>query len=208
MADSKKQGGCGCCGFIFFGLLFLLIALIGAGLYFYFSSANNLRRYASSEPAALPPAESSPQLYAPARQRFDQFFSSPSQQSLTLSGPELNALLTQAPELKCLQKGVVATLHENSAELNCSVPVNLPFFSGRYFNYTLYLRPSLRGEDIELQVFRIDREGKQLGSNELRDFRISVEHSADLMLSGLNKMQLDRSIRDIRIENGNLIISR
>jgi hypothetical protein len=208
MADPRRQGGCGCCGFLFFGFLFLLLAMIGVGLFSYWSGADKLRKFASNTPVALPSSGANRSLYAPARHRFDQFFSNPAQQSLTLSGAELNALLTEAPELKFLQKGVVATLRENSAEINCSIPVNLPLFSGQYINYILSLRPSLRGEDIELQIFRIERDGKQLNAEELHEFRNSVELPADIVLSSLNKIQLDRSVRDIRIENGNLVISR
>jgi hypothetical protein len=208
MADARQKSGCGCCGFLLFGSLFLFLVLVGAALFSYWSCSTQLRKYASNSPVVLPSTGSNRSLYTAARRRLDQFFSSSSQQSVTLSGAELNALLTEAPELRFLQKGAVATLRENSAEINCSVPVNLPLFSSQYINYLLYLRPSLRGEDIELQVFRIDHAGRQLNAEELREFRSSVEHPANLILSGLNKVQLDRSIRDVRIENGTLVISR
>jgi hypothetical protein len=208
MADSRQKGGCGCCGFFLFGSLFLLLILVALALFSYWSGIGQLRKFASSAPVALPSSGINRSLYPIARHRFDQFFANASQQSLTLSGAELNALLAEAPELKFLKKGAVATLRENSAELHCSVPLNLPLLSDQYINYILYLRPSLRGDDIELQVFRIDHDGKQLTALELHEFRDSLEHTANMILSSLNKMQLDRSIRDIRIENGTLVISR
>ena len=208
MAASNRGSGCGCCGIFSFGVGFLLLVLMAIGVFFYFTSTNNLRKYASHSPAVLPAVETSRQLYISTRQRFDQFFANPLERSLMLSGPEINALLTESPELKSLQRNVVAALRKNSAELTCSLPINFPFFSSYFFNYTLYLRPSLRGENIQLQIYRIDKEGKQLSDKELRQFQNFVVQPANLVFSGWNKFQLNRSIRDIQIDNGNLLISR
>jgi hypothetical protein len=76
------------------------------GMFFYFTSTNNLRKYASDSPAVLPAVETSQQLYTSARQRFGRFFADPLERSLMLSGPEINALLTELPKLKSLQRGV------------------------------------------------------------------------------------------------------
>jgi len=59
-----------------------------------------------------------------------------------------------------------------------------------------------------LNVFRVDREGKALGPTELRQLQIVAVPSIEKMLSIWNKLQMDRSVRDVRIENGNLILAR
>ena len=208
MATQDRRGGCGCCGFLFSFLLFLLVLLlVGVGL-FYFEVANQLNRLASTIPISLPPAASSRQVYSQARQKIDHFFADAGERSLILSDAELNAVLADSPELRLLSRSTVVILNQNSAHVYCSLPVNLPFQSRRYLNYTIHLRPSMRGEDFELNVFRVDREGKALGPAELRQLGIVAVPSIEKMLSIWNKLQMDRSVRDVRIENGNLILAR
>jgi hypothetical protein len=208
MATQDRRGGCGCCGFIFSFLLFLLVLfLVGIGL-FYFEAVNQLERLTSTIPVSLPPAASSRLVYNQARQKFEHFFADAGERSLILSDADLNAFLADAPELRISNRGAVVILNQNSAHVYCSLPVNLPFQSRRYFNYTIHLRPSMRGEDFELNVFRVDREGKTLGLIELRQFQIVAVSPVEKMLSIWNKLQMDRSVRDVRIENGNLILAR
>ena len=208
MATRDRRGGCGCCGFLFSFLLFLLVLLlVGVGL-FYFEVANQLSRLASTIPVPLPATASSRQVYNQARQKFEYFFANSGERSLILSDEELNAFLADSPELRILNRGAVVILNQNSAHVYCSLPMNLPFQSRRYLNYTIHIRPSMRGEDFELNVFRVDREGKALGPTELRQLQIVAAPSIEKMLSIWNKLQMDRSVRDVRIENGNLILAR
>jgi len=106
MAASNRRSECGCCGIFSFGVGFLLLVLMTIGVFFYFTSTNNLREYASDSPAVLSAVETSQQLYTSARQRFGRFFADPLERSLMLSGPEINALLTESPKFKSLQRGV------------------------------------------------------------------------------------------------------
>jgi hypothetical protein len=208
MATQDRRGGCGCCGCLFSFLLFLLVLLlVGAGL-FYFEAANQLSRLASTIPVPLPATASSRQVYNQARQKFEYFFANSGERSLILSDEELNAFLADSPELRILNRDAVVILNQNSAHVYCSLPVGLPFQSRRYLNYTIHIRPSMRGEDFELNVFRVDREGKALGPTELRQLQIVAVPSIEKMLSIWNKLQMDRSVRDVRIENGNLILAR
>jgi hypothetical protein len=208
MATQDRRGGCGCCGCLFSFLLFLLVLLlVGVGL-FYFGAANQLSRLASTIPVPLPATASSRQVYNQARQKFEYFFANSGERSLILSDEELNAFLADSPELRILNRGAGVILNQNSAHVYCSLPMNLPFQSRRYLNYTIHIRPSMRGEDFELNVFRVDREGKALGPTELRQLQIVAVPSIEKMLSIWNKLQMDRSVRDVRIENGNLILAR
>src|SRR5260370_35715918 len=155
MATQDRRGGCGCCGFLFSFLLFLFVLLLaGVGL-FSFEAANQLNRLASTMAVPLPPAASSRQVYNQARQKFEYFFANAGERSLILSDAELNAFLADSPELRILNRGTVVILNQNSAHVYCSLPVNLPFQSRRYFNYTIDIRPSMRGEDFELNVFLV-----------------------------------------------------
>jgi hypothetical protein len=208
MATPVRRRGCGCCGFLFsFFLFFLVLLLAGVG-WFYFKAGNQLNRFGSTVPVSLPPGANSRQVYKEARQKFDRFFADSAERSLILSNPEVNAFLADSPELRLLSHGSVVILSQGSAELHCSFPVNLPFLPRKYFNYTFHLRPSMRDQNLELNVFRIDREGKALGPIEVRQFQIVTVPSIEKILSIWNRLQMDRSVRDVRIENGNLVLAR
>jgi hypothetical protein len=148
------------------------------------------------------------QAYNEARQKLERFFANPGERKLILSNTELNAYLAGSPELRFFNHGAVVVLNQDSADVYCSLPLNLPFVSRKYFNYTVHLGPSMRGEGFELNVLRIDREGKALGPTELRQFQIVAIPSFEKMLSIWNRLQTDRSVREVRIENGNLILAR
>jgi hypothetical protein len=208
MAAQDRRGGCGCCGFLFSFLLFLLVLLLVAVGLLYFVAGKQLNRLTSTVPVSLPPAASSRQVYNEAKQKFAHFFADSGERSLILSNAELNAFLADSPELRIFNRGAVVILNQNAADVYCSLPMNLPFLSRRYFNYTIHIRPSMRGEDFELNVFRIDREGKALGPTELRQFQAVAVPSIEKILSVCNKLQMDRSVRDVRVENGNLILAR
>jgi hypothetical protein len=208
MAAQDRRGRCGCCGFLFSFLLFLLVLLLVGIGWFYWSAANQLDRLSSTAPVTLPLTSADRQIYRQARQKAEHFFSDSGERSMTLSSEELNALIAESPEMRILNRGTVVTLNQNSAELYCSLPVNLPFLSRRFFNYTIYVQPSMRGENIELEVFRMEREGKPLGPNGLRQFQTVAAPLLERILSTWNKLQFDRSVHDVRIENGSLILAR
>jgi hypothetical protein len=208
MAAQDRRGGCGCCGFFFSVLLFLVVLfLVGIGL-FYFKAANQLNRLGSTAPISLPPVASSRLVYHEARQKFARFFAEAGERSLILSNAEINALLADSPEMRLLNHGAAAILNQNSADVSCSFPVSLPFLDRRYYNYTVHLRPSMHGTDLGLDVFRIDREGKTVSPAELRRWQIVAVPVIEKILSAWNKLQMDRSVREVRIENGNLILAR
>ena len=68
--------------------------------------------------------------------------------------------------------------------------------------------PAVRGDEIELGVSRIEKEGRPLDSAEIREYQSVLLPLAEKTLSGLNKIQGDRSVHNVRIESGNLVLSR
>jgi hypothetical protein len=185
------------------------LALIVVGLgFFYFNATKNLSRVAATGPAALPATTFNRQTYTTARQKFNQFFADPAQRSVTLSNPEVNALLAESPELRVLSHATVVVLNQNSAEVYCHLPVELPLLPRRYLNCAFQVRPSMHGDEFDLDVSRIETEGKPLGAAEIRQYQTVVLPLIEKTLSSLNKIQGDRSVRDVRIENGNLVLAR
>jgi hypothetical protein len=208
MAAQTRRPGCGCCGCFFSVLLLLFVlTLVGVG-FFYFSAANNLERVAPARPLPLPGTAFNRQTYALAREKFGNFFASSGERTVTLSNAEVNALLADAPELRILRRGTTVVLNQMSAKINCSLALDLPLLPRRYLNCAFDLRPSMRGEELQLDVSRIEKDGEPLGPSEIRQYRFVVVSIIEKSLSALNKIQGDRAVRDIRIENGNLILSR
>lgn len=181
--------------------------LVGVG-FFYFKAANNLNRVAANRVGALTATTFNRQTYTTARQKFDHFFADAAERSVTLSNPEVNALLADSPELSILRRGTTVILNQSSAEVECSLPVDIPLLPRRYLNCTFEMRLSMRGEDLELDVSRIETEGKTLGAADVREYRQVVVPLMERSLSSLNKIQGDRAVRDVRVENGTLVLSR
>jgi hypothetical protein len=208
MAAQSRRAGCGCCGCFFavFLLLFVLI-LFGVG-FFYFNAATNLSRVVAGHLVPSPATGFNRQTYALAREKFDRFFADPAQRNVTLSNGEVNALLADSPELRILQRGTAVVLNQTSAEVSCNLPLDIPLLPRRYLNCTFEIRPAMRGQELELDVSRMEKEGKPLGPGEVHQYQSVVVPMIERSLSSLNKIQGDRAVRDVRIENGNLIFSR
>jgi hypothetical protein len=208
MAAQSRRAGCGCCGCLFavFLLLFVLI-LSGVG-FFYFNAANNLSRVAGWRLVPSPATAFNRQIYSLAREKFDRFFADPAERNVTLSNAEVNALLADSPELRILRRGTAVVLNQTSAEVSCNLPLDIPLLPRRYLNCTFEIRPAMRGQELELDVSRIEKEGKPLGPGEIHQYRLVVVPMIEKSLSSVNKFQGDRAVRDVRIENGNLILSR
>jgi hypothetical protein len=207
MAAQSRRAGCGCCG-CFFAILLLLIALVVVGgVFFYFNAAEKLNPASAAHRVPSPAMTFSRQTYSIARQKLDHFFADPAEREAMFSNAEVNALLADAPELRVLRRGTVAALNQNSAEVDCSLPVELPVLPRRYLNCTLEVRPVMRAEELQLDVSRIEIEGKPVGAAGMHQYLLVVG-MIEKTLSGLNKFQGDRAVRDVRIENGNLVLSR
>jgi len=208
MAAQNRRGGCGCCGCLLVSFLFFLaLILVGLG-FFYFNATKNLSRVAATGPVVSPATTFNRQTYTTARQKFNQFVADPAQRSVTLSNPEVNALLAESPELRVLSHAAVVVLNQNSAEVYCRLPMELPLLPRRFLNCAFQVRPSMRDDQFDLDVSRIETEGKPLGAAEVRQYQTVVLPLVEKTLSSLNKIQGDRSVRDVRIENGNLVLAR
>ena len=183
----------------------IALVVVGGG-FLYFNAAEKLNP-ASAHRVPSPAMTFSRQTYSSARQKLDRFFADPAERDATFSNSEVNALLADAPELRVLRRGAVAVLNQNSAEVDCSVAVDLPVLPRRYLNCTLEIRPAMRAEELQLDVSRIEIEGKPVGAAGMHQY-LFVVGMIEKTLSGLNKFQGDRAVRDVRIENGNLVLSR
>lgn len=208
MPAQSRRGGCGCCGCLFGSLLALLVALLVGFGFFYFAGTSGSDRLAVRGPFPPPPAQFNSQTYVAARRKLDHFFSDAAERSLTLSNSEVNALLTDSPELRVLGRGALIIFNQNAADVYCSLPMGVPLLPKRYLNISFQVRPSIRGEHIEFDVSRIERDGRTVSAGETRRIQTGIVPLIENALSNLNRFSGSGSVRDIRIENGNLVLAR
>ncbi|HKM57601.1 MAG TPA: hypothetical protein VJX28_02570 [Chthoniobacterales bacterium] len=208
MPAQSRGGGCGCCGCLLGSVLVLLIALvIGVG-FFYFAGTSGVDRLAVRGPFPSPATQFNRDTYISGRQKFDHFFSVAAERTLTLSNAEVDALLADSPELRVLGRGALVFLSQNAAEVYCSLPIGVPLLPKRYLNFSFEVRPSIRGDDVELDVTRIERDGRALNATETRKIQTGVVPLVETLLSNLNKFYGSEPVHEVRVENGNLILAR
>ena len=206
--DTRRQGGCGCCGTLGCAGALLLIIVLGIAVFLAVRTTWNLYSMASDQP--LPATRSTvPQgVYAQARGKLNYFMGDAAIRSVSLSEADVNAMLADAPELGFLQKGVNVVFRDNEAELRFRVPLHLLPFSAKYLNYEVFLRPIISEEKVTMNVLRVTSAGKPLDPIGLRAFKEQAEPSLNLLLSGLNEIQQSRAIQSVRIENGGVLLER
>lgn len=206
MARQNGQSGCGCCGVTSgLGCVVLLISL-AAIIFLGFLLFNHLEALTSPPGRELWSSDASQQVYASARQRLGNFLSTSNANSVSLSAADVNSLLADAPELWFLRRRATVAFQNDVIEVHLTVPV--PLSGTKYFSWVVFLRPVMRGENVALDVIRIEQNGRVLDYNALRFFKTSVEPYLNQALSGLNKIQGDRAIRDLRVGRDSLELLR
>jgi hypothetical protein len=206
--DARQRGGCGCCGMV--GCLGALLLLIVLGVVIFFAARTTWNLYSVASDQPLPAARNiiPAGTYQQARHKLNEFMQSAEIHSLSLSESEANAILTEAPELGFLGKGVSAVFRQNEAELRFRVPLHLLPINTKYLNYEVLLRPIITGEKVTLNVERLTSADKPLDPTALRDFKQRAEPSLNQLFSGLNEIQQSRAIRSIRVQNGMIVLER
>jgi hypothetical protein len=208
MAERSRGGGCGCCGCLFGTLLLFAVIFFLGFCFLYFTTTSALDRLTIRGPFPSASTQFNRQTYTAARQKLDRFFADPAERTLILSNNEVNALLADSPELRLLGRGVFAIFYQNAAEVYCSLPLSVPFLPRHYLNCSFELRPYMRGGDFALGVSRIDRGGRPLAEAELQNYQNVVVPQVEKLLSSINRLSPSGPVRDVRIENGNLVLVR
>jgi hypothetical protein len=206
--ETRRRGGCGCCGIWGCVGLLLLIILLSVTGFFAVRIIWNLYETGSDQPLPISRGEVPPGTYSQARGKLNNFMSNPEVRSVSLSEAEVNALLEDSPELTFLGKGATIALRENEAELRFRVPLQLFLFNTKYLNYEVFLRPIVSWGKVTVNVSRVTSAGKPLDPTTLRGFKEQVEPILNQILSWLNETRHSREVQSIRIQNGSMLLER
>jgi hypothetical protein len=162
----------------------------------------------SDRPSRPPGLAANQQVYASARKKWDDFTRDSSIRVLTLSDPEINSLLAKAPELGFLAGGATVISRENGIQLQLSVPVKIIPFYTKYINADLFLRPIITGENIDLNIYGVDAEGRPLDAASLQRLKSQAQPAINMILTGTNQWEGPRAIHEIRLQNGSVVLLR
>ena len=204
MSQPPQRSGCGCCGCLgCLGTVVLVLALAVVALVFL------LYQTATSDRPSRPPGlAANQQVYVSARKKWDDFNRDSSIRVLTLSDAEINSLLAKAPELGFLAGGATVTSRENGIQLQLSVPVKIIPFYTKYINADVFLRPIITGENVDLNIYGVDAEGRPLDAAALQRFKSQALPAIDMILTGVNQWEGPRAIHEIRLQNGSVALLR
>lgn len=201
--ETRRRGGCGCCGTLGCATALLLIVLLGAA-FFVVRFAWNLSDQPLPADRTAVPSGTYPQV----RHKLNDFMGKAEIRSVLLSEADANALLEDAPELVFLGKGATIVFRENEAELRLRVPMRLLPFNTKYLNYEVFLRPIVSWGKVTVNVSRVTSGGKPLDPSTFRGFKEQAEPLLNQMLTWLNEIQQSRAIQSIRVQNGSVLLER
>src|ERR1700741_2526890 len=204
MSQPPQRSGCGCCGCLgCLGTVVLVLVLAVAALVFL------LYQTATSDRPSRPPASAAnQQVYVSARKKWDDFNRDSSIRGLTLSDEEINSLLAKATEVGFIAGGETVTSRENGIQLQLSVPVKIIPFYTKYINADVFLRPIITGENVDLNIYGVDAEGRPLDAGALQRFKSQAQPAIDMILTGANQWEGPRAIHEIRLQNGSVALLR
>ena len=204
MSQPPQRSGCGCCGCLgCLGTVVLVLVLAVVALVFLL-----YQTAASDRPSRPPGLAANPQIYVSARKKWDDFNRDGSIRVLTLSDPEIDSLLAKSPELGFLAGGATVTSRENGIQLQLSVPVKIIPFYTKYINADVFLRPIITGENIDLNIYGVDAEGRPLDAASLQRFKSQAQPAINMILTGANQWEGPRAIHEIRLQNGSVVLLR
>jgi hypothetical protein len=180
----------------------VLVLAVVALVFFLYQTAS------SDRPSRPPSLATNPQVYVSTRKKWDDFNRDSSVRALNLSDTEINSLLAKAPEVGFLAGGATVTSRENGIQLQLSVPVKIVPFYTKYINADVFLRPIVTGENVDLNVYGVDADGRPLDAASLQRFRSQAQPVINMILTGVNQWEGPRAIHEIRLQNGSVVLLR
>jgi len=215
-APARKRGlGCLGCGCLILALIVVLVlGLLGAGGYFFYTKG---LEFTSTKAASIPPFNGDDGFYQGVKQKiadFDHDLKAHQSATIRLNGDEINAVLGRDPYLSAHQVHLFVSIVNDQAFMQGSLPMSVnpltqALFSGRYLNFdgAFGLDFNSGNKSLNLILHRL-----QVGDQTVPDNSISVLQSeftpilnAELQKDPDSKSLMDQA-KSIRLENGELVI--
>lgn len=204
--EGRKPRGC-----VFYGCIFglilagLAVLLVGVVSFFILRFASKtITTYTDTVPMPLPASTLTVEEAESVQQRVQAFKAAAEEgreATLTLTGPELNALVNNNPETR----GKVA-LDIVGDELigHVSIPWEVPGMGLRYLNGKANLYASIDDGEIEVYMRSLEIKGKPMPENMMKDLR--QRDLADDFHTDPETEKLLRRIEDLTVRDGKLVV--
>lgn len=208
---AKKSNGKGC-GCVVYGLIVLVIVLVGGSIAAYFGIKGMVdglvNEWTEESPMLMPTVDFSPEQLRALETRVDQFVNAVENGQptapLELTADELNVLIAGDPTWQEL--GSRAYLTMDGTEIRGKVSISLAAFSypGRYINGNGSFTVSLENDLLYVHVLDIAVRGESLPDEILQQIR--AENLAKDLNKDPDRAQLLRKLESIKVADGVLRI--
>jgi hypothetical protein len=182
----KKKHGC-----FFYGCITSLVLLLVAGIVIFFSVRfalhkfqDMVQQYTQTSPMAIEKVEMAPDDLKKLNARVDAFTTAINAHSntvpLVLTGPDINALLAENPQIKPFKDSFFIALDGDKIKAQLSLPLDQladqPMFKmfnvkGRYLNGSGTFTASINNGSLSVFVQSLDVQGKPVPESAMANFR-------------------------------------
>ncbi|EEF61243.1 hypothetical protein [Pedosphaera parvula] len=213
---TKKPRGC-----FFYGCIVSLVFLIllGTAVFLGFRLAfkrinSTIAEYTDSKPMPLPKSEVSAADRESLKKRIAEFNTAVTSQSntppLILTGPDINVLLANSPEMKDLRDKFYITVSNNQVRGELSLPLEnifrIPYVDtkGRYLNGSGLFRVFKTNDDLFIGLSSVDVKGNPLPSQYMQQLQ-QVNFAESLNENPTNRLYMKEYER-VEVTNGTVVI--
>lgn len=204
---SLKDRGC-----LFWGCLTAIIlsvlAVAAVGLVTY-STAKYLRKFTSDAPADLPTYTSQPGDAERITQQIEIFRKAvdegTSGVTLVLTADDINAVIASDENLKEIRDKVHIKIEGDKMTAEACIPLEgVPMFSGLYLNGTITMKASMDDGILMVTMDSMTVNGEPIPEQFMAALR--KENFAKEMYKDTEKAELLRRVKDVRVQDGKLIL--
>jgi hypothetical protein len=206
LPPARRERGC-----FFYGCLFSLIAaavmaiLVGVGFFFLYRFAKQtVAQYTDTAPMALPAPtlpEAEVQALKDRVEAFKKAVDNQEEATLTLTGPELNALINSDPDMK---GRAALDIEGDQLKGQVSIPFPFPGLGRRYLNGKASLKASLDGGVLIVTLQDLEVKGKPLPPEAMAQLR--AENLAQDAYKDPKQAEVLRKIESIEVKDGKITI--
>lgn len=208
-ASESRSKGC-----LFYGCLTLVIVAIAGVIGGYFAVRMGIEalagKYTSATPLTLPKSELADTEYEQLKTRLKAFTDALDRTNafaLTLTGDEINALITRHPDFKDFQGTIHVAIGSNAVNGTISIPLERFGWSalkGRYLNGKAGLKAAIANGTLIVTLDSLEVNGKPVPAQFMQQMR--VQNLAEEVNKDPASAETFRKIESIDVKDGRLVI--